>query len=56
MHRIQWEIFVPGSPGGFAFSIGDVNQDCIVDRSDCAAIDNDAFNFVTGYVNGRWDS
>jgi hypothetical protein len=29
---------------------GDVNQDGIVDFSDISAIDNDSFNFVSGYV------
>jgi len=27
-----------------------VNQDGIIDGSDGALVDNDAFNFVTGYV------
>ena len=30
---------------------GDVNQDGVVDATDAGAIDNDAFNFVTGYVS-----
>jgi len=30
---------------------GDVNQDGIVDGNDAGAIDNDAYNFITGYVN-----
>lgn len=30
---------------------GDVNQDGIVDASDNAIIDNDSYNFVTGYVD-----
>jgi len=29
---------------------GDVNQDGIIDGSDAATIDNDAFNFATGYL------
>jgi hypothetical protein len=29
---------------------GDVNQDGVVDATDAGAIDNDAFNFITGYV------
>ena len=29
---------------------GDVNQDGLVDGSDMASVDNDNFNFVTGYV------
>jgi len=34
----------------FAIYGGDVNQDGSVDATDLAAIDNDALNFVTGYV------
>lgn len=34
----------------FCIYSADVNQDGIVDGSDGALIDNDAFNFVTGYV------
>jgi len=30
--------FVPGSPGGFAIYTGDVNQDCVVDGTDCALV------------------
>ncbi len=30
---------------------GDVNQDGFVDASDGSAVDNDAFNFVSGYVS-----
>lgn len=30
---------------------GDVNQDGFIEGSDQSAIDNDAFNFVSGYVN-----
>ena len=29
---------------------GDVNQDDIIDASDIGLIDNDAFNFVSGYI------
>ncbi|MDQ3021756.1 MAG: hypothetical protein M3R36_14470 [Bacteroidota bacterium] len=36
--------------GEWAFYSGDVNQDGVVDLSDLALIDNDASNFVTGYV------
>jgi len=36
--------------GEWSFYTGDVNQDGIVDGADAALIDNDAFNFVTGYV------
>jgi hypothetical protein len=34
----------------FAFYSGDVNQDGTIDASDLALIDNDASNFVSGYV------
>jgi hypothetical protein len=34
----------------FAIFGGDVNQDGAVDATDLSAIDNDAANFVTGYV------
>jgi hypothetical protein len=34
----------------FAIYGGDVNQDEVVDGSDGIIIENDAFNFVTGYV------
>jgi len=34
----------------FAFFSGDVNQDGTIDASDVSAIDNDASNFVGGYV------
>jgi len=37
--------------GEWSFYTGDVNQDGIVDGADAALIDNDAFNFVTGYVD-----
>ncbi|MDQ3019267.1 MAG: hypothetical protein M3R36_01660 [Bacteroidota bacterium] len=30
---------------------GDVNQDGAIDVSDLGLIDNDVFNFLTGYVN-----
>jgi photosystem II stability/assembly factor-like uncharacterized protein len=36
--------------GRYCFFSGDVNQDEVVDGSDLSAIDNDAFNFVSGYV------
>jgi len=38
-------------PVRFAIFSGDVNQDGIIDATDNASIDNDATNFVTGYVN-----
>jgi len=41
---------VDASPVRFGIYSGDVNQDGVVDGSDAAGIDNDAFNFVTGYV------
>lgn len=36
--------------GEWSLYTGDVNQDGVVDLADDALIDNDAFNFVTGYV------
>jgi len=41
---------VDASPLRFAIYSGDVNQDGIVDGTDASLVDNDAFNFVTGYV------
>ena len=35
----------------YAVYSGDVNQDGVIDATDNGAIDNDAFNFVQGYVN-----
>ncbi|MBK9227319.1 MAG: hypothetical protein IPL67_09785 [Ignavibacteria bacterium] len=45
-------IFVPGqlTSGGFVFYAGDVNQDGTVDATDVSAIDNDAANYLSGYV------
>ena len=49
-------VFVPldasndGAGGGYAFFTSDVNQDDVVDLADCSDIENDAFNFVNGYV------
>ncbi len=37
--------------GKYSFYTGDVNQDGFVDAADASLIDNDAFGFVTGYVN-----
>jgi hypothetical protein len=34
----------------FCFYSGDVNQDGTIDGTDVGAIDNDAFNFATGYI------
>ena len=39
------------SPIRFAIFSGDVNQDETVDATDLSLIDNDAFNFVGGYVS-----
>lgn len=44
-------IRVPGTYSKFCVYNGDVNQDGIVDATDLGAIDNDAANFTTGYVN-----
>lgn len=44
-------IQVDASPVRFAIYSGDVNQDGTVDATDALAIDNDASNFLTGYVN-----
>ncbi len=38
------------SPDLYAFYSGDVNQDGIIEGVDLALIDNDATNFITGYV------
>lgn len=35
----------------FCIYSGDVNQDGAIDASDLSIIDNDAFNFITGFVN-----
>lgn len=42
---------VDNSPTRFAIFSGDVNQDGIIDAADLSAVDNDAFNSVSGYVN-----
>ncbi len=34
---------------------GDINQDAVIDGSDVLMVDNDAANFVTGYVNSDVD-
>ncbi len=45
------EIQVDASPYNvFAFYSGDVNQDGTIDATDISMIDNDASNFVSGYV------
>lgn len=45
------QIQIDASPIKFAIYVGDVNQDGVVDATDAATVDNDASNFVTGYVN-----
>ncbi|MFZ1321329.1 MAG: FG-GAP-like repeat-containing protein [Ignavibacteria bacterium] len=45
-NQIQTDI----SPVRFAIYSGDVNQDGIVDVADASDIDNDAFNFASGYL------
>ena len=44
------QIQVDASPVLFAIYGGDVNQDGTVDATDVSTIDNDASNFVSGYV------
>ena len=46
-------VYVPeiNGLGAFAFYGGDVNQDEIIDASDISNVENDAANFVTGYVS-----
>ncbi len=41
---------VDNSPVRFAIFSGDVNQDGTVDATDVSTVDNDASNFVSGYV------
>lgn len=36
--------------GKYSFYAGDVNQDGIVDAGDLSMLDNDAFNFISGYT------
>jgi hypothetical protein len=43
-------IQVDASPVRFAFYGGDVNQDETVDATDVSLVDNDAANYVSGYV------
>jgi len=45
------QIQLNSSPIKYAIYSGDVNQDEIVDGSDMSIADNDAFNFLTGYLN-----
>lgn len=42
---------VKESPVRFALFSGDVNQDGIIDASDMTGIDNDSFNFMSGYIS-----
>ncbi|MBK8981997.1 MAG: FG-GAP repeat protein [Ignavibacteria bacterium] len=44
------QIQVDASPVRFAVYSGDVNQDGTIDLSDGSLIDNDAFNFASGYI------
>ena len=44
-------IQVDSSPIRFVLFSGDVNQDGAVDASDVSMIDNDAINFISGYVS-----
>ncbi len=44
------QIQVDITPVRFGIYSGDVNQDGVVDGTDAALVDNDAFNFLTGYV------
>jgi len=43
-------IQVDASPVRFAVYSGDVNQDGSIDGSDNGLVDNDAYNFISGYV------
>ena len=43
-------IQIDASPLRFAIFSGDVNRDGTVDATDVSSIDNDAYNFVSGYV------
>ncbi|MFZ1320729.1 MAG: hypothetical protein WAT71_04160, partial [Ignavibacteria bacterium] len=45
------QIQVDASPVRFAIYSGDVNQDGTIDLSDGSLIDNDAFNFASGYLS-----
>ncbi|MEO6694021.1 MAG: dockerin type I domain-containing protein, partial [Ignavibacteria bacterium] len=44
------QIQVDISPARFAVYSGDVDQDGVVDATDASLVDNDALNFITGYV------
>jgi len=43
-------IQVDTGPSKFAIYSGDVNQDGAVDLADGSLIDNDSFNFLSGYL------
>ncbi|MBS1517960.1 MAG: FG-GAP repeat protein [Bacteroidetes bacterium] len=43
-------IQIDSSPQRFGIYSGDVNQDGLIDLADGSLIDNDSFNFVSGYV------
>lgn len=45
------QTLVDTGPNKFAIFSGDVNQNGTVDATDLSIVDNDAFNFVTGYIN-----
>lgn len=49
------QIQIDNSPVKFAIYSGDVNQDGIIDGTDASLIDNDASNFITGYVPADLD-
>ena len=44
------QILIDSSPVSFAVYSGDVNQDGAIDLSDASLIDNDAFNYLSGYL------
>ncbi|MDQ3021428.1 MAG: hypothetical protein M3R36_12795 [Bacteroidota bacterium] len=44
------QIQVDASPVKFAIYGGDINQDGVVDVTDASLVDNDSYNFVSGYV------
>lgn len=41
---------IDASPVRFGIYSGDVNQDWVIDGTDAGLIDNDAFNFISGFV------
>lgn len=44
-------IKIDNAPDRFAIYSGDISQDGTIDAEDIALADNDAFNFISGYVN-----